>query len=217
MCRPYVACARILGRVTLNVPSCPKCCCARAQATYEVGYGTVLDSGTTFTYLPSEAFLRFREAVTRYALAHGLHVTKGPDPKARARRRLRGACFYLRVCVSDGGCQMVQAQLFGESLGERHCLSARACWGRTKPLVVVAQERLWVASTAASVAKQHLGAAPSLTAQAVGRPAAPRAQFPDVCFGGGPNVDRGNSLALDMEHVFPVLELQFAQVRAACA
>ena len=44
----------------------------------------MLDSGTTFTYLPSDAFARFREAVTRFALAHGLHVTKGPDPKARA-------------------------------------------------------------------------------------------------------------------------------------
>ncbi|KAK9843713.1 hypothetical protein WJX81_003429 [Elliptochloris bilobata] len=85
-------------------------------ATYEVGYGTVLDSGTTFTYLPSDAFVSFREAVTRFALAHGLHVTKGPDPK-----------------------------------------------------------------------------------------------FPDVCFGGGPHADRGAALAADMEHVFPVLELQFAQ------
>lgn len=64
--------------------------CVCAQATYEVGYGTVLDSGTTFTYLPSDAFTRFREAVTRFALAHGLHVTKGPDPKARAPARHNG-------------------------------------------------------------------------------------------------------------------------------
>ena len=39
------------------------------------------------------------------------------------------------------------------------------------------------------------------------------AQFPDVCFGGGPHADRGAPLAAEMEHVFPVLELQFAQVR----
>ena len=39
------------------------------------------------------------------------------------------------------------------------------------------------------------------------------AQFPDVCFGGGPRADRGAPLAAQMEHVFPVLELQFAQVR----
>lgn len=40
-----------------------------------------------------------------------------------------------------------------------------------------------------------------------------RMQFPDVCFGGGPHADREPSLAADMEHVFPVLELQFSQVR----
>ena len=51
----------------------------------------MLDSGTTFTYLPSDAFQRFREAVTHYALAHGLHVTKGPDPKARSLGRY-GEC-----------------------------------------------------------------------------------------------------------------------------
>ena len=39
------------------------------------------------------------------------------------------------------------------------------------------------------------------------------AQFPDVCFGGGPHADRGAPLAAEMEHVFPVLELQFAQVK----
>ena len=59
--------------------------CCGAQEKYEEGYGTVLDSGTTFTYLPSEAFSAFREAVTQHALERGLHSTKGPDPKARAR------------------------------------------------------------------------------------------------------------------------------------
>nr|BBK07876.1 aspartyl protease family protein [Coccomyxa sp. KJ] len=48
---------------------------------YEEGYGTVLDSGTTFTYLPSEAFQLFKDAVTNYALEHGLISVKGPDPK----------------------------------------------------------------------------------------------------------------------------------------
>ena len=41
----------------------------------------MLDSGTTFTYLPSEAFQLFKEAVTNYALEHGLTSVKGPDPK----------------------------------------------------------------------------------------------------------------------------------------
>lgn len=43
------------------------------------------------------------------------------------------------------------------------------------------------------------------------------AQFPDVCFGGGPHADRGAPLAAEMEHVFPVLELQFAQVKLQSA
>lgn len=51
------------------------------QPKYEEGYGTVLDSGTTFTYLPTEAFRAFKDAVTSFALGKGLHMTKGPDPK----------------------------------------------------------------------------------------------------------------------------------------
>ena len=52
-----------------------------AQEQYEEGYGTVLDSGTTFTYLPTDAFQSFKEAVTAFALEHGLRSVKGPDPK----------------------------------------------------------------------------------------------------------------------------------------
>ena len=48
---------------------------------YDIGYGTVLDSGTTFTYLPAQAFQQFHQHVTDFALARGLHVTPGPDPK----------------------------------------------------------------------------------------------------------------------------------------
>ena len=63
--------------------------CARpsslpVQERYEEGYGTVLDSGTTFTYLPTDAFLAFKETVTAYALEHGLKSVKGPDPKVRS-------------------------------------------------------------------------------------------------------------------------------------
>lgn len=45
----------------------------------------MLDSGTTFTYLPSEAFQLFKEAVTTYALDHGLNIVKGPDPKVSGK------------------------------------------------------------------------------------------------------------------------------------
>ena len=41
----------------------------------------MLDSGTTFTYLPTDAFSAFQRAVTDYALSHGLHESRGPDPK----------------------------------------------------------------------------------------------------------------------------------------
>jgi hypothetical protein len=53
------------------------------QGIYEMGYGTVLDSGTTFTYLPTEAFVLFVAMVKEHALAAGLHTTDGPDKNVR--------------------------------------------------------------------------------------------------------------------------------------
>ncbi|KAL3138709.1 hypothetical protein ABBQ32_006464 [Trebouxia sp. C0010 RCD-2024] len=50
------------------------------QGLYDIGHGTVLDSGTTFTYLPSQAYEQLRTHVSSYALAHGLHTVPGPDP-----------------------------------------------------------------------------------------------------------------------------------------
>ena len=47
---------------------------------YDIGYGTVLDSGTTFTYLPSAAFEQLQTQVRDFALAKGLHTIPGPDP-----------------------------------------------------------------------------------------------------------------------------------------
>lgn len=51
------------------------------QGTYERGYGAVLDSGTTFTYLPSAAFVAFRNAVAAAAMHAGLHRAQGADPQ----------------------------------------------------------------------------------------------------------------------------------------
>ena len=53
------------------------------QGAYDEGYGTVLDSGTTFTYLPTSAFVPFLAAVKRFAIARGLHITTGPDKAVR--------------------------------------------------------------------------------------------------------------------------------------
>lgn len=45
------------------------------------GYGTVLDSGTTFTYMPSAVFKAFADAVADHAFANGLEKVPGPDPQ----------------------------------------------------------------------------------------------------------------------------------------
>ena len=42
--------------------------------------GTILDSGTTFTYLPPEVFERIRDSVAAYAEGRGLYRIEGPDP-----------------------------------------------------------------------------------------------------------------------------------------
>lgn len=55
--------------------------CCTLQGLYDIGYGTVLDSGTTFSYLPAAAFEQFQRHVSDFALNHGLQSTPGPDPK----------------------------------------------------------------------------------------------------------------------------------------
>ena len=44
----------------------------------------MLDSGTTFTYLPTAAFEALRDAVVAFALSHGLHVIAGAESEVRA-------------------------------------------------------------------------------------------------------------------------------------
>eukprot|EP00890_Picochlorum_soloecismus_P005382 jgi/Picsp_1/5845/NSC_03204-R1_pepsin-type aspartyl protease len=48
---------------------------------FSLGYSTVLDSGTTFTYIPTEAFKIFARSVNDHALKKGLFVVPGPDPQ----------------------------------------------------------------------------------------------------------------------------------------
>lgn len=50
-----------------------------ADVFANTGYGTVLDSGTTFTYLPTSVFTSFVASVEAYALQHGLVRVPGPD------------------------------------------------------------------------------------------------------------------------------------------
>ena len=58
----------------------------------------MLDSGTTFTYLPSDAFQSFKETVTAFALEHGLKSVKGPDPKVGTR------CVWHCLCCMCSDC-----------------------------------------------------------------------------------------------------------------
>lgn len=48
---------------------------------FATGYATVLDSGTTFSYLPTKAFRLFAETVSSHAIARGLFSVPGPDPE----------------------------------------------------------------------------------------------------------------------------------------
>ena len=58
----------------------------------------MLDSGTTFTYLPSPAFAPFLATVKAYALAHGLRIIAGPDKAVRcsAYQRLYSSPLFKR-------------------------------------------------------------------------------------------------------------------------
>ena len=51
------------------------------SGVFQEGYATVLDSGTTFTYIPTPAFQAFSAAVEAYAVEHGLVRVRGPDPQ----------------------------------------------------------------------------------------------------------------------------------------
>lgn len=62
-------------------PCLPAAC--HKQDVFQNGYGSLLDSGTTFSYLPTPAFNAFVAAVTAYVQARGLKSTSGPDTAVR--------------------------------------------------------------------------------------------------------------------------------------
>lgn len=57
-------------------------------------HGTVLDSGTTYAYLPEAAFLAFKQAIMKEL--HGVRQIKGPDPS------------YNDICFSGAGSDISQ-------------------------------------------------------------------------------------------------------------
>ncbi|KAI3726333.1 hypothetical protein L1987_66130 [Smallanthus sonchifolius] len=64
------------------------------SSVFDGKYGTVLDSGTTYAYLPEAAFVAFKRAVMKEVL--GLHQIKGPDPS------------YDDICFSGAGSDVSQ-------------------------------------------------------------------------------------------------------------
>jgi hypothetical protein len=55
----------------------------RLQEVFDVGYGTVVDSGTTFTYIPTRAYKAFYTAIAAAAASSGLQLVGGADPLVR--------------------------------------------------------------------------------------------------------------------------------------
>ena len=51
------------------------------SSTFTSGYSTVLDSGTTFTYFPTDMYRSFTEAISSYVVGRGLFSVPGPDPQ----------------------------------------------------------------------------------------------------------------------------------------
>jgi len=51
------------------------------QGEWKKGYETVLDSGTTFSYIPRDAFRALKAAISQHASLKGLRKVPGPDPK----------------------------------------------------------------------------------------------------------------------------------------
>jgi len=51
------------------------------SSTFTSGYSTVLDSGTTFTYFPTEMYRLFTETISSYVVGRGLFSVPGPDPQ----------------------------------------------------------------------------------------------------------------------------------------
>lgn len=60
-----------------------------SPSTFDRKHGTVLDSGTTYAYLPEEAFVAFRDAIIKKS--HNLKQIHGPDPN------------YNDICFSGAG------------------------------------------------------------------------------------------------------------------
>ncbi len=67
------------------------------QADFSRGYGTVLDSGTTFTYLPTSAYNAFLTALNAAIQPANLKRASGKDPTVSGCPCF--VCIVLCACV----------------------------------------------------------------------------------------------------------------------
>jgi len=72
----------ISGPVWQTLDKMPSC--LLLQADFSRGYGTVLDSGTTFIYLPTAAYKAFFAAVKAAVAPAKLKTVSGSDPSVSA-------------------------------------------------------------------------------------------------------------------------------------
>lgn len=77
------------------------------QGVFDIGYGVVLDSGTTYTHLPREAYQAFVEALLQHTSAAGLSRVDGPDPTVRVGVVLQWISYAQRslarqTCAGKG-------------------------------------------------------------------------------------------------------------------
>lgn len=103
------------------------------QSDFSRGYGTVLDSGTTFTYLPSSAYKAFLTALDAAIQPHNLQRATGKDPSVSLLQRQLQGCrvsaaavlFGVQWCFEgvrgSGGCCVVCAVLFSRCVWFDKC------------------------------------------------------------------------------------------------
>lgn len=68
----------------LPMPPGPHTPC-HLQAIFAKGYGTVMDSGTTFSYFPTAVFAAFVSSLDTSLEGKGLAKGGGPDPSVSVR------------------------------------------------------------------------------------------------------------------------------------
>lgn len=103
--------------VLLSLHLTPAC-----AAHHRRGYGAILDSGTTFTYVPSAVMKALRSAVTAYCTGRGSCQHRASPVQAvrctRQRARTRGVCAITHPPVLPVSLPRSQVCAAGDVLGD---------------------------------------------------------------------------------------------------